>query len=636
MWRDSSNHDTSAVSEVIGAVILIAIAVLSFAVIYSTVFPLPGPEAEAHVKINGYVSNNGSIILEHIGGESINTYRITIHDPNGSLIGSTTYTDEPWDIGESIIPTANKLVNEEDQLYISVYEQKNNEEVRIFHGLLQGNPEIVEIDHPLHAPLFISSLLSNTTDEDLICFNKTEAGAALNDSFTATGFVYNWLVNSNPLSCLLYACNIQNDSQIIDYSTNAHHGTILGATWTSQGKISSGYQFDGDDAISIPYCFSEEDIDELTVEAWIKTTEDAGTIVCYNESKYFDLRIANGYIHWVTTTSTTSIDTIGTTQINDDTWHLITATYNYDTGEPGLFVDGIPDATILETSPGQTLGVGSPCSGYIGKNTNPLIIPSYETVFADDFQDNLGWTVEDSPGLTDGTWDRGNPVNDNRGDPPSDSDGSGSCYLTDNTRGNSDVDGGATSLISPTFDLSEYQACNVSYAIWYTNNEGSNPNSDIFTIYISNNNGSSWITLDTIGPSTPWPRQWYNYTFQIQDYVTLTDQIKFKFEAEDEGYGSIVEAGVDAFILTGLPNEGGGYFQGTIDEITIYQRSLSEEQIYQNYLCKKDGASSLSVIVAEETTDADNWQCQVIPTNTTMNASLVESSLLTIIEYGGG
>jgi len=176
----------------------------------------------------------------------------------------------------------------------------------------------------------------------------------------------------------------------------------------------------------------------------------------------------------------------------------------------------------------------------------------------------------------------------------------------------------------------------VSYDIWYTNNEGSNPNSDTFTIYISNNNGSSWVTLDTIGPSTPWPEQWYSYTFQIQDYVTLTDQIKIRFEASDEGYGSIVEAGVDAFTLTGLPNEGGGYFQGIIDEITIYQRALSEEQIYQNYLCKKDGESSLSVIVAEETTDSDHWQCQVIPTNTTMNASPIESSILTIIEYGGG
>jgi hypothetical protein len=170
---------------------------------------------------------------------------------------------------------------------------------------------------------------------------------------------------------------------------------------------------------------------------------------------------------------------------------------------------------------------------------------SMTAAFRDDFQTHMGWTVTGS--AVDGQWQRAVPAGGgDRGDPPTDADGSGMCFVTDNADDNSDVDQGTTILTSPVLDASNGPAAGalVAYQRWYSNNIGAVD--DIFRVQISNNGGSSWVTLETVAVNSPEASGgWYEKVFRIADTIAPTSTMRLRFLAQDLGTGSVVEAGVD-------------------------------------------------------------------------------------------
>ncbi len=171
--------------------------------------------------------------------------------------------------------------------------------------------------------------------------------------------------------------------------------------------------------------------------------------------------------------------------------------------------------------------------------------------FQDDFETDMGWTVQDDAYITTGSWDRGVPLNDGRGDPPSDADGSGQCYVTGNSD-DEDIDDGMTTLFSPNMDASDPEAA-ISYYRWYSNTYGSDPQNDIFVVRVSDDGGATWVELETVGPAgSEADGGWYHKEFLVADIpgVSNSDQFRISFEASDLGEGSVVEAAVDGIEIS--------------------------------------------------------------------------------------
>jgi hypothetical protein len=197
---------------------------------------------------------------------------------------------------------------------------------------------------------------------------------------------------------------------------------------------------------------------------------------------------------------------------------------------PEFYFSAEGDVTGLVYAPPG--GAAQPYVAFVG---------TFLSIFDDNFETDQGWTVEDDPSLSDGSWERGVPADDGvDGDPTSDYDGSGQCYLTANRLGNSDVDGGPTWLISPAFDLSGTTDPVVRFAYWWANDD---QDGDPMDIEVSNDDGDTWVPVEIISNVSP---EWFEWSAHFADYVTLTSTMKVRIGATDYPNNSKDEGGIDA------------------------------------------------------------------------------------------
>jgi choice-of-anchor B domain-containing protein len=175
--------------------------------------------------------------------------------------------------------------------------------------------------------------------------------------------------------------------------------------------------------------------------------------------------------------------------------------------------------------------------------------------YYDDFSFDFGWTV--SGGATTGIWERGVPAGTINGTIPSNPgeddslDCSNKAYVTGNAGGaaaSDDVDGGATILTSPVFDLSTYTNPYLNFTRWFYNGGGTGTPNDSLTIILNNGITNSVVHFARYNSTAN--SSWVYKSFQISGFITPTSTMKLIVRTADNPGGHLVEAGFDQFLIT--------------------------------------------------------------------------------------
>ncbi len=192
--------------------------------------------------------------------------------------------------------------------------------------------------------------------------------------------------------------------------------------------------------------------------------------------------------------------------------------------------------------------------------------PKYQELF-DGSSAPSGWTIGNMTGdnASRGIWEHGVPVpsfadiNDTSTiiQTYRDANYGGKCLVTGNavsataSIGSADVDGGTTSVLSPSIDISSYNQPVLGYSRWYSNSQGSNPRKDFWQVQLSYDGGGNWFNVDrTLEPDRAWRWQ------VVPLFKSQGTNILVRFRASDivqgNSGGSLVEAAIDAFEIYDL------------------------------------------------------------------------------------
>jgi len=118
---------------------------------------------------------------------------------------------------------------------------------------------------------------------------------------------------------------------------------------------------------------------------------------------------------------------------------------------------------------------------------------------------------------------------------------------------------------------------------------------------------------------------WYHVAFTYKSGASLTLYINGIPVGNQTVSGNIQPSGSNPLYIGWFD-----YFKGKIDEVAIYPRCLTPQQINQTYLDTNNGLSNSSTIMSLETRTGETWTCEVIPNDGNQDGIAKFSNPITI------
>ena len=549
-----------------------------------------------------------------------------------------------------------------------------NDNVRNGARVCSNNLIVESIDVTLS-----SSSATNLTNENL--------SASVSDLFWDDKAIYNWKLDGSSITALNMPMDggtlAESNTKVRDYSGNGNNGTVTNATYNSTGGYDGkgAYEFDGvDGKIEVDYSddFNFSDISGFTVMARVKPNDlvgnDADIVTQYHSpsnNRSWILQIRNGVPRFVGCSNGSDSGSCkyatGTTLANNSgTWYHLAGTWNGSKLQ--VYLNGVADASTPPTLTSLHSGARSIRLGYAaasgdfnGTMDDVMIFDralSPEQISA--MYNNQTNKIVSQETIYGDVWQACATPNDNVRD-----DGT----VCSNTLTVENVDVALTSTdVSTNFSTENLSASvsglmNGDRAIYNWKKDGSSITAFNMPMdggilcsgkvcdYSGNgNNGTvTNATYNSIGG--------YDgkgvYEFDgVDDYIEATvtqdkSTISFWYKNSTASLWAFVVNSSGTTYVNGTAGAPGQYpiyingnavqigktgsssfYNGTIDEVMIFDRTLSPEQISAMY---NNGNYRTNIIVSNETLTDQDWKACVTANDGTRNGKEVCSSVLTVM-----
>jgi hypothetical protein len=279
----------------------------------------------------------------------------------GAVVRTTWNTDDIWLRQTFTLGTLTP--SERAQLVFYVY---HDEDCEIYlNGVLAGSASGYSTSYVL-IPMNNAgqnALIANATNLIAVHCHQTTGGQNIDAGISRQVLVMNSPVV--PTDYIAYwKLDETNGAIASDSSGNGNTGTVVGATWSTNGQVNGCLNFNGlNNYVQVTNPLG----DDFSISFWVKTTQVGSSGQWYQGSGLVDGYVAANANDFGTALSsnffafgTGKPDTtiVSTTPINDGVWHQCVATRVESTGALTIYVDGLP----------QGSGTGS---------TNPLKASTY-------------------------------------------------------------------------------------------------------------------------------------------------------------------------------------------------------------------------------------------------------------------